>query len=439
MNPMAKKVLFVTRNRPHIRSKSLMTQSFLRIFTAAGLATLAVSAPAAAQSFSFTGNGGNGNHSANAAGTGTFAGGLASVLVTGAAADDNCNSFIQLSFKVTASNTADTLTFFFTEPLPTDLGPTTPSFTSTNPVTVTAGTGIYGNKAGTGTGTLFITLTSASTFSFTMNGSVVLTTGAPVPFATITPRGIVPVSSNFTTIQPGSWISIYGNNLANGVTLWNGTFPTSLGNVTVSINGKPGYLWFVSPGQINLQAPDLPLTVPPGTTVCVPINVTTPNGKISMSVELKAITPSWLVNGQYALGVIPTPNGSGAYAGGTYDLSGPPGQAGGRPVKRGETVQLYGIGFGPTKTPVPAGAPFTPTQLNPTTNIVQVYLNKPGTSIQVPVSFAGVISAGLYQINITPPADMPPGDYAVAALVGPPGSQTNVGTAPDIVDLISVQ
>jgi uncharacterized protein (TIGR03437 family) len=404
---------------------------------ASALATVVLSAPAAAQTFSFSGNATGGNHSENGSGVGNFAGTTAAVSFKGGASDDNCNSFLQILVTITVTAN-DTLSFAYSAPVPTDLGPTNTSFTSTNPLTVTAGTGNYSKVTGLGTATISVILSSEKVFTFKLDGSVALSPGTPAPFPTVTPDGIVPVSSNSTFIQPGSWISIYGNNLANGVAVWDGTFPTSLGNVSVNINGKPGYLWFVSPGQINLQAPDIPIAAP-GTTQCVPIDVTTPNGKISMSVEVKAITPSWLVNGQYVLGVIPTPNGGGSYGGGTYDLSGPQGQAGGRAVKRGESVQLYGVGFGPTKTPVPAGAPFNPTQPNGTANIVQVYLNKTGTSVQVPVSFAGVISAGLYQINITLPTNMPTGDYAVAALVGPPGSPTNVGTSPDINDLISVQ
>jgi uncharacterized protein (TIGR03437 family) len=39
-----------------------------------------------------------------------------------------------------------------------------------------------------------------------------------------------------------------------------------------------------------------------------------------------------------------------------------------------------------------------------------------GTASQVP--FAGLISAGLYQINVTVPASTPSGDVTVMALVG---------------------
>jgi uncharacterized protein (TIGR03437 family) len=56
--------------------------------------------------------------------------------------------------------------------------------------------------------------------------------------------GVVPLYSTVNTVQPGSWISIFGNNLAAGIATWNGDFPTSLNGTSVSINGKPAYLWF---------------------------------------------------------------------------------------------------------------------------------------------------------------------------------------------------
>ena len=90
-----------------------------------------------------------------------------------------------------------------------------------------------------------------------------------LPAPSITPGGIVPVDSTVGTIQPGEWVSIYGANLASVVATWTGNFPQSLGGASVTIDGKLAYLSYVSPGQINLQAPDDTAT---GT---VPVVVTT--------------------------------------------------------------------------------------------------------------------------------------------------------------------
>ena len=88
----------------------------------------------------------------------------------------------------------------------------------------------------------------------------------------ISPGGVVPLYGTVNIIQPGGWVSIYGTNLAAGTAVWNGDFPTSLGGTSVTINGKPAYLSLVSPGQINLQAPD------DTATGAVPVVVTTSAG-----------------------------------------------------------------------------------------------------------------------------------------------------------------
>ena len=75
----------------------------------------------------------------------------------------------------------------------------------------------------------------------------------PVPAPSINQGGIVPIYSSVPVIQAGSWISIYGSNLAAGTSVWNGDFPTSLGGVSVTIDNRAAYLWVVSPTQINLQ------------------------------------------------------------------------------------------------------------------------------------------------------------------------------------------
>jgi uncharacterized protein (TIGR03437 family) len=176
-----------------------------------------------------------------------------------------------------------------------------------------------------------------------------LTPGAPLIF----PGGTVPIYSAATSIQPGSWSSIYGSHLATGTTSWMGDFPTSLGGTSVAINGKLAYLWVVSPGQINFQAPDDTAT---GT---VPVVVTIPTGSARSTVTLEQFAPSWLVqaDGKHATAIVFTP-GSPGNSGGGWDVIGP-----GRPVKAGETLVVYGVGFGPVKAPVLAGQAYTNTSL----------------------------------------------------------------------------
>jgi uncharacterized protein (TIGR03437 family) len=313
-----------------------------------------------------------------------------------------CGGALQLTITFTFDPN-DTLTVLASGPLVKG------SSTATLNVFVTGGTGVFNGIGGSGTFTGSLA-SSGFTGTITGSGSGTLVAGAPVP-PVISPSGIVPVFSSVPIIQPGSWISIYGSNFATTTTIWNGDFPTKLGGVSVLIDNKPAYLWFVSSTQINVQAPD---NIIQG---CVNISVTTPNGTASSQVTLQPAQPSFsLYSGtQYAIGEIATPNGSGAYANGAYDLVGPAGKLGfnTRPVKVGETVQLFGVGFGPVQTPVPAGQVDSVATVNNITSGLTVTVG----GINAKVAFAGEILAGLYQINIVVPK-VPSGDQLIVANIG---------------------
>lgn len=217
----------------------------------------------------------------------------------------------------------------------------------------------------------------------------------------ISSGGIVPVGSNVPAIQAGEWVSIYGTNLAGGVATWSGNFPTSLSGTSVTVDGKPAYLWYVSPTQINLQAPD------DSATGQVPVVVTTANGTASSTVTLAQFAPSFsLFDSQHVAGLIAT-------AGGYTAL----GSA--NPAKAGDTIELFAYGLGPTNPAVPSGKAFTGAA--PTTNPVTVLIN----NVSVTPTFAGLSSAGLYQINLTIPAGLGTGDVSLVATVG--GVQTQSG------------
>ena len=120
---------------------------------------------------------------------------------------------------------------------------------------------ISGNGNGTGPASITFNIApntgAARSATFSISGALYTVNqsmfgqSAPV----ISQNGIVPLSGSVPVIQAGSWISIYGTSLAGGTESWNGDFPTSLAGVSVTINGKPAYLSYVSPTQINVQAP----------------------------------------------------------------------------------------------------------------------------------------------------------------------------------------
>ncbi len=210
---------------------------------------------------------------------------------------------------------------------------------------------------------------------------------------TISTNGVVPVYGSTTTIQPGSWISIYGTNLSSTTAVWNGDFPNSLGQTAVTIDGKPAFLWYVSPTQINCQAPDdLYLGA-------VYVSVTTPAGTALSVVTLGSTAPALsLLSAKYPAAIVVTP-GQPGNSGGGYDIIGKSGafSYASRPVAAGETLVLFGVGFGPTVPAVPAGQAYSgaaPMSAYPSVNI---------GGIDCTVSFAGLVQAGLYQLNVVVP------------------------------------
>lgn len=226
---------------------------------------------------------------------------------------------------------------------------------------------------------------------------------------------VAPASGTASTVTAGSWVSIYGTNLATTAYLLtdadrvSGAIPTTLQNVSVKVNGKPAFVYFVSAIQVNVQAPD-DTSKGPVSVVVTSSGVTGNTG----SVTLSAYAPTlFLFDAKHVVGVIPTTSG-GFYGDGTYDLLGPPGSQGfnTRGAKKGEFIELFGTGFGPTAITVAAGQPFD--GASNTTAPVTVTIG----GIPANVSFAGLRYAGEYQINVTVPANAPSGDQPVVVSVG---------------------
>jgi uncharacterized protein (TIGR03437 family) len=82
-------------------------------------------------------------------------------------------------------------------------------------------------------------------------------------------------------------------------------------------------------------------------------------------------------------------------------------------------IELYGTGFGPTSPAVAPGTVFTGSA--PTTSVVTVTI---GAAPAV-VSYAGLVGAGLYQINVTVPS-LADGTYPVFAQVAGATTQSGV-------------
>jgi len=228
---------------------------------------------------------------------------------------------------------------------------------------------------------------------------------------TINSSGIVNAASGSTTIQSGSFFSVYGKQFASTTTTWdtsmsNGVFPTNLAGVSVSVNGKKAAISFVSAGQINALAPA------DTATGSVAVTVTTPNGTSSpATVTLAQESPGFFTfsqnGGKYIAAEIALPN----YA---VEFLGPAGLFGSspatRPAKPGEVIVLYGTGFGPTSPAVDPSKVFSGAA-STTTPVSLTIGGQPAK-----VLFAGMSATGLYQVNAVVPA-VAAGDQPVTASV----------------------
>ncbi len=160
----------------------------------------------------------------------------------------------------------------------------------------------------------------------------------------------------FASVAPGSWIETYGSNLASDTRQWGGSdfngvnAPTSLDGTSVTVGGEAAFVGYISPGQVNAQVPSN------AGTGLQQVTVTTAGGTSSpFNITVNAVEPGLLapasfnVNGiQYAVALFSD--------GVTYVL--PSGAISGissRPAKPGDTIVLYGVGFGPVTPDIPAG------------------------------------------------------------------------------------
>src|SRR5262249_353078 len=108
---------------------------------------------------------------------------------------------------------------------------------------------------------------NAANGDLTTNGDHIYSTTytlapAPAPPPATSPDSVTTAASFQPGIVPNSWVAIKGSNLATTTNTWdkaivNGQLPTELEGVKVTIGGKPAYVYFVSPNQVNVVAPDV--------------------------------------------------------------------------------------------------------------------------------------------------------------------------------------
>ncbi len=217
------------------------------------------------------------------------------------------------------------------------------------------------------------------------------------------------------TIGPNTWVEIKGANLApaGDSRTWQASdftgsqMPAQLDQVSVTVNGKSAFVYYISPTQINILTPPDPITGP------VPVVVTN-NGTAgaAFTSQSQALAPSFFVfnGGPY---VAAEHRGGGLIGPATLY----PGAS--TPAKPGETVMIYANGFGATNVPVISGSTAQSGTLSPLP-AVQI------GGVAATVQFAGLVGPGQFQFNVMIPASLGNGDQPITATYG--GVTTQAGT-----------
>jgi uncharacterized protein (TIGR03437 family) len=210
---------------------------------------------------------------------------------------------------------------------------------------------------------------------------------APAIFA----NGVVNGARFKAPIAPGELASIFGTSFANqnqGATLPIGT---SLGGVSVTVNGKAAPILYVTPYQVNFQVP----WETTGSTASVVVTV---NGRISAAVSVPVLTA--------APGLFTSSTGQAAVQNANSSANTPT-----NPAKVGSAVTVYFTGTGPVSPAVADGvAPpkGTPAQVTSTATATI-------GSATAQVTFAGLAPGfvGLGQMDIVIPSGLSSGTHTL--------------------------
>jgi uncharacterized protein (TIGR03437 family) len=231
------------------------------------------------------------------------------------------------------------------------------------------------------------------------------------------------------TISQNTWIEIKGTNLWTGSaasTDWGGSpsfaqglLPTSVGGVTATVNNKPAFIYYVSPTQINVLTP-LDTALGAG----VPVTITTPTGTGSATTTMVAtslgiftanFTAPLYPAAYHAVNTCATPYNKVCLLGPTTLY---PGLS--TPAKPGETIVLFGNGFGQVTPPLVNGA------ASPAVTQLSTFPTMTIGGLPAKVDFAGIVAAGEYQFNVEVPAAAPNGDNLLVVNYNGATIQSNV-------------
>jgi adhesin/invasin len=273
--------------------------------------------------------------------------------------------------------------------------------------TVTVNADPAGLKQGIYNGSVLIRPTESGLTSVTVPVTLVVGCGQGgcIPQPTIT--AVVNGASFQPTGAPGAIMTIFGTNFSDGV-YQSSTYPLStvLGQTSVSVDGIPAPLYYVSPTQINFQMPGA--IRPPGGNVVVNNATSGSRASSSHAAAVNSVSP----------GLFVTTDKRASALNGDSTVHTPA-----TPIPAGGYVILYLTGEGAVAPAVTDGAAAPANPLSIINGAVAVTIG----SKSAEVAFKGLAPgfAGLAQLNVIVPAGLAPGDQPVFVSID--GYASNVG------------
>ena len=250
--------------------------------------------------------------------------------------------------------------------------------------------------SGTGPGTVYLVAAApglaneahTTTLVFQSANTTPQFVSVPVTFTIGPSIGGVANGASFAHVYaPGMVLSVFGTNLANSTQLA-GTLPLPLtmAGVSATVNGIPAPLYYVSPGQLNIQ---IPYETATGTALLAVSN----NGQVATySFPVSASAP----------GIYLGPDGSSI----TPNVSG----------SRGQIYTLFVTGAGEVSPPVATGA--GPGGAQVPVPLLAVSMTIGGVTAHMDYVGIPSWSVGTLQINFTVPSSAPLGVQPVVVTVG---------------------
>jgi uncharacterized protein (TIGR03437 family) len=267
-----------------------------------------------------------------------------------------------------------------------------------------------GNGVWDGTWPVGIQATSAVTLTVTAQNAAAITgqsqingaLGTTVLPPILTDQGIVSATASNpgaeTPLAPGGLISIYGQLLSDGQVSAPAyaALPPALAGATVFIGAQTGPaagqfqsmpIHMASPGQVNAV---VPFEITPNTTQQL-IFQRDSTYAAPVYVDVAAAQPGIFQNNQQAM-ILDANN----------NLIGP-----GNPAHAGDTIVIYCAGLGAVNSQ-PADGAVTPDGSSTVANPVSVSVGGSSVTASSAALVAGAV--GMYQVTVTVPAGIPPGD-----------------------------